>query len=137
MKTKTYTKGNTTVVWDADKCIHSENCFRGLPEVFDPKVRPWINMDGATEEAIRNQVAKCPSGALSIKDAETSNTNNMSDVKIKVNQGGPLLVSGPCTIELSNGDSKTVEKSAALCRCGASQNKPFCDGSHKTVEFDK
>lgn len=67
MKTLTYTKGNTTVVWQADKCVHCGNCAKGLPNVFKPKERPWIQMDGATEDDIQSQVAKCPSGALSLK----------------------------------------------------------------------
>jgi uncharacterized Fe-S cluster protein YjdI len=64
---KEYQVGNSTVVWQADKCIHSAICVKGLPNVFNPKARPWINVDGATEEEIRAQVAQCPSGALSLR----------------------------------------------------------------------
>jgi uncharacterized Fe-S cluster protein YjdI len=62
---KKYTNGEVTVVWNSGLCIHSGNCFRGLPEVFDPRKHPWINMDGADTESITKQVTKCPSGALS------------------------------------------------------------------------
>ncbi|MBI1306547.1 MAG: (4Fe-4S)-binding protein [Bacteroidetes bacterium] len=55
------------VVWDAEKCQHSGNCARGLPRVFRPKAKPWIQVDHATEQEIIDQVAKCPSGALSIR----------------------------------------------------------------------
>jgi uncharacterized Fe-S cluster protein YjdI len=67
---KKYTKGDTTVVWQPSKCVHSTICWKhstGLPEVFDPRKRPWIDVQGATEEQIRAQVAKCPSGALTIE----------------------------------------------------------------------
>lgn len=64
-ETKEYTNGEVTIVWQADKCIHSANCVNGLPEVFDIKKRPWINPEGATSEQIIAQVQKCPSGALS------------------------------------------------------------------------
>ena len=64
---KEYTKGKTVVVWDPDKCIHSGICARGLPGVFRPKEKPWIQMDSEAEERIRYQVLKCPSGALSLK----------------------------------------------------------------------
>jgi len=63
--TKHYTKDGLTVIWKSGLCIHSTNCWRGLGEVFDPQVNPWINMDGADKERIIEQVKKCPSGALS------------------------------------------------------------------------
>lgn len=59
-----YTNGAITIHWDASKCTHSANCVRGLPMVFNPKARPWINILAATSEELRDQVAKCPSGAL-------------------------------------------------------------------------
>ncbi len=60
-----YSKGDVTVVWKPDICIHSGICFRGLPEVFDPRRRPWIEMDRSDTERILQQVKRCPSGALS------------------------------------------------------------------------
>jgi len=62
---KEYTNGEVTVAWKPDVCIHSTFCFKGLPEVFDPQKRPWVNIQGATTDAIVEQVKKCPSGALS------------------------------------------------------------------------
>jgi uncharacterized Fe-S cluster protein YjdI len=61
-----YSNGEITVVWKPDVCIHSAICFKGLPKVFDPRRKPWIEMDKATTEQIIEQVKKCPSGALSI-----------------------------------------------------------------------
>lgn len=60
-----YTNGEVTVIWKPKVCIHSTLCWKGLIEVFNPKERPWIKMDGATTERIIEQVRKCPSGALS------------------------------------------------------------------------
>ncbi|MBY0536596.1 MAG: (4Fe-4S)-binding protein [Chitinophagaceae bacterium] len=65
---KEYTNGEITVVWQSGKCIHSGNCVRNLPTVFKPKESPWITMDGGSTEEIKATVAKCPSGALSIKN---------------------------------------------------------------------
>lgn len=62
---KRYTNGEVTVVWKPDICIHSEICFHGLGEVFDPDKRPWVNINGASTDAIVAQVEQCPSGALS------------------------------------------------------------------------
>lgn len=65
-RTMHYKKGETTVVWQPHLCAHSAVCVKGLPGVFNPKARPWINVDGAEEQQIREQVGKCPSGALSL-----------------------------------------------------------------------
>jgi len=132
MKIKEYSKGETTVVWKPEVCIHSEKCFHGLPNVFNPNQRPWVDMDGAEEEAIRNQVAKCPSGALSIKNAEEVPS---ATTTIQVAENGPLLVNGSVKIITASGEEHLSSKSTALCRCGASSNKPFCDGTHKKIEF--
>lgn len=66
--TKTYSNEDITVIWKPHVCIHSKKCWKELREVFDPSVRPWINMKGATSERIREQVSNCPSGALSLKE---------------------------------------------------------------------
>jgi uncharacterized Fe-S cluster protein YjdI len=61
-----YTNGEITVVWKPNLCQGSTFCWRGLPEVFRHNQRPWIVTDGAETQRIVDQVAKCPSGALSI-----------------------------------------------------------------------
>lgn len=64
--TKKYSNGEITVVWQSGKCIHSANCVRNLPQVFNTKESPWIQVDKATTNEIVETVKKCPSGALSI-----------------------------------------------------------------------
>lgn len=64
-KIKEYSNGNVTVVWEAEKCTHSAICAKGLPEVFQPRDRPWVKINAANTEIIMNQVKQCPSGALS------------------------------------------------------------------------
>jgi len=70
---KRYSNGEVTVVWKPAVCIHSTICFAGLPAVFDPRRRPWVDIHAASSDAIVKQVRKCPSGALSVfrNDAET------------------------------------------------------------------
>jgi uncharacterized Fe-S cluster protein YjdI len=63
-----YGNDEVTVLWRPSLCIHSGICARGLPQVFDPKKRPWIAVDGATAAEIVEQVARCPSGALAIEE---------------------------------------------------------------------
>lgn len=67
MSSKEYTNGEITIIWDAEKCKHSGICVKTLPQAYNPKDRPWIKMDKATSAEFIDQVAKCPSGALSIK----------------------------------------------------------------------
>lgn len=64
--TRVYSNDKVSVEWRPELCIHCEACFRGLPEVFDPNKRPWVNINGAETDEIRNQVLNCPSMALSL-----------------------------------------------------------------------
>ena len=68
MASKTYTNGDITILWQPEKCIHSGVCVKTLPQVYNPKERPWIKPENATSETLISQVARCPSGALSIKN---------------------------------------------------------------------
>ncbi|MBK7966970.1 MAG: (4Fe-4S)-binding protein [Bacteroidetes bacterium] len=67
---KEYSNGEVTVVWQSGLCQHSGNCVRNLAAVFRPKEQPWIQVENASSDEIRATVAKCPSGALSIKKTE-------------------------------------------------------------------
>jgi uncharacterized Fe-S cluster protein YjdI len=62
--TKTYTNGDVTVIWKPDLCRHSGICARGLPMVFNPARRPWIELEHESTDRITAQVDRCPSGAL-------------------------------------------------------------------------
>ena len=64
-KKKEYSNGEITIVWQPEKCIHSGVCVQTLPKVYNPKERPWIKIENATTEELKDQVSKCPSGALS------------------------------------------------------------------------
>lgn len=67
MKTKEYTNGEITVIWNSEICIHSAECIKSLPRVFNPRERPWIKMENSDSGNIISAVTKCPSGAISIK----------------------------------------------------------------------
>ncbi len=135
--TKKYRKDDINIVWKPNLCMHSENCWRGLSAVFNPDERPWINPEGASKEEIIAQVGKCPSGALSIEqimEEEGNEVDHPSVVQIEVAENGPLLLKGDFKIK-SKGEDLEVSKMAALCRCGGSSHKPFCDGSHRKIDF--
>ena len=131
---KEYSNKDITVVWKPDMCIHSKKCWQGLIQVFNPKNRPWINMDGATTKRIKDQVEQCPSGALSyIQKNEVE--KNSSKIKVQCLENGPLMVKSDVEITHSNGEVEVRKKTTAFCRCGASNNKPFCDGAHVKEDF--
>lgn len=135
---KEYTNGEITVVWQPTLCMHSEICYHGLVEVFNPDARPWINMEGADTERIAAQVDKCPSGALSWYRNDAQAPEPMvaaEDVVVEVTANGPLLVHGTIMVKQPNGETIRKEKVTALCRCGGSANKPYCDGTHRTNGF--
>lgn len=134
---KEYSKGDLTVVWKPKKCIHAAICVNTLPKVYDPNKKPWIEPENASIDELKSQIDKCPSGALTyyIK-GESENIEDMaSNTRVEVMANGPLLVHG--TLEVKDAGGKTESKSGvtALCRCGASGNKPYCDGAHKKIDF--
>ena len=135
-KKKEYTNGEVTIIWQPDKCIHSGICVRGLPNVFRPKVRPWLRIDGASTEELVNQVKQCPSGALSfyMNDVEDETAESLN-TKVEVLENGPLLIYGTLKVTNKDGSTKLKNKTTAFCRCGASENKPYCDGTHVKNNF--
>ena len=136
--TKKYSNGEVTIVWRPGECIHSTICFRGLGEVFDPRKRPWITPENASTEKIIDQIKKCPSGALSYymnSDTEEKQVEVNSETIIETSVNGPLLVYGNVTVKDKEGIITKKNNVTAFCRCGASANKPYCDGSHKKINF--
>lgn len=139
LKTFKYSKDNVTIVWKPEQCIHSKICWTDLRDVFDPFRKPWVNMDGASLEAIVAQVGKCPSGALSIlssvENKYMDNQSSKEPVAIQIKPNGPILIQTSCAVTKPDGTVEIREGVTALCRCGASANKPYCDGAHKKIEF--
>jgi uncharacterized Fe-S cluster protein YjdI len=130
-----YTNDEVTVVWKPKTCIHSAKCVHGLPEVFKPNEKRWIQMENATSDAIVDAVKACPSGALTYymnadgkpKDKEQT---QLETTKVEVIDGGPLMVYGTLNLKHADGSEELKKRATAFCRCGKSSNQPFCDGSH-------
>ncbi|MCF3108630.1 (4Fe-4S)-binding protein [Niabella sp. CC-SYL272] len=66
---KEYSNGEIVVIWKPELCIHSGICVKMLPQVYKPKESPWVTPGNASTEALKLQIAHCPSGALSWKPA--------------------------------------------------------------------
>lgn len=136
---QTYPGDGFSVTYDPQTCTHAAECVRGLPGVFDPRARPWIRLDGAAAGAVEAAVARCPSGALRfVRAAEAPGpaaeaAPARSTVQLAAD--GPLLLAGEFEIRAPDGTVLFQGQKAALCRCGHSRNKPFCDGAHRAAGF--
>ena len=132
---KEYSHDDFTVVWKPKKCIHSEICWRTLPEVYDPKGKPWIKPENASLDALKSQIEKCPSGALTYRHKGETKMEETKFTECSIVDNGPLLVSGTLKVVLADGTEEIKKRSTAFCRCGASKNKPYCDGTHNDINF--
>jgi CDGSH-type Zn-finger protein/uncharacterized Fe-S cluster protein YjdI len=135
MMRKAYRSKEITVSFDLQRCIHVRECVRGLPEVFDTEKRPWIQPARAEPDAIATVVLRCPSGALQFEREDGVRENPLQENVIAIAENGPLYIRGDVEIEGPEGETLFRETRVALCRCGASQNKPFCDNTHKEIGF--
>ena len=124
--------------WESKLCIHAGECVRGMPEVFDAEARPWISVANAAgrADALAAVIRRCPTGALHYRrldgaDAEAADAS----VSVAVQSDGPLYVRGDLRISDGNGATIREDVRTALCRCGDSANKPFCDNSHIAAGF--
>ena len=133
---KRYTSEDIDVTFDTRRCIHAAECVRGLPAVFDSRRRPWIQPADAAADATAEVVLRCPSGALHFerKDGGAQETPPAKNT-IRVRAGGPLHVRGNVRLVTPGGELFLQDTRMALCRCGQSKNKPFCDNSHKEAGF--
>ena len=134
---KEYATEDLVVIWKPKLCIHAAVCVKTLPEVYDPNAKPWIKPDNATAEALKSQIDQCPSGALSyaLKNSKKEEVMSENLTKVEVAANGPLLVSGTLEVKNSDGEVSTKKRTTAFCRCGASANKPYCDGQHNEIGF--
>jgi len=135
--TKKYSNGEVTIVWKPGVCIHSKICWHGLGEVFNPAERPWIKPEAATTDQIIAQVKQCPSGALSyyLNDQAEEPQESHAESIVEAVPNGPLLIYGNLVVKDREGNETRKNKVTAFCRCGASANKPYCDGTHTKIGF--
>lgn len=155
-----YSNDEIIVYWKPSACVHASYCYRELIEVFDPSRRPWVDIEGASTEKIIETVNMCPTEALTWKwNDEERNLHVGNDqlnhvrfrrpelmgkvqqelkenpVSAKIMTDGPVIIKGNFTLEY-DGNKKEINNSLiSICRCGASDHQPFCDGKHRKTGF--
>lgn len=137
MPQKIYKGEGIEVTYDPGRCTHAAECVRGLPRVFNTRKRPWVNLDGASADRVAEIILKCPTGALHyerVDGGENESPGPRNQVTLIPN--GPLYLRGEIWILNPDGSLFMEDTRMALCRCGHSRNKPFCDNSHVRVNFD-
>jgi len=133
MKHYTYGNDEIEVTFDERKCCHAAHCFKELPDVFDGDFDPPIRPDNAPVEEIIRVVEMCPSSALTYKSLNSSFPDEQAPESNQaiMSPRSPLFIRGDLNLK-NEGQMHRI----ALCRCGASKSKPFCDGSHFKIKFN-
>lgn len=135
-KPRPYTSDAADVIFDTKRCIHAQECVNRLADVFDTDKRPWIQPEHASAEAIAAVVTMCPSGALHVERKDGGPQEIADDhATVRLVPDGPLYVRGRITLKNAAGEVLLADTRMALCRCGASRNKPLCDNSHIEAGF--
>ncbi|MDA1027668.1 MAG: CDGSH iron-sulfur domain-containing protein [Bacteroidetes bacterium] len=138
-KLLTYTGTEYTVTWDRSICTHSEECIRTDSKLFEKGRSPWGQPDLVEFDELERVIKRCPSGALQYR-ATASEAETLLEAPEPVNTAiampnGPLYVRGNLSIVGSDPENPTPARRVALCRCGHSKNKPYCDNSHVAAGF--
>lgn len=135
MAVKTYTGEDLDVTFDTEACVHSGECVRRLAEVFDTRRRPWVLPDAAAAQLVIDTILHCPSGALRYAPKKGQPVEEPDvPTTMRAKRDGPLYARGDLAVLLPDG-SVVKGTRFALCRCGASQRKPFCDMTHRKIGF--
>lgn len=124
--------GKIVIRFDGKKCIHARQCVTGAPDTFRANVEgPWIHPDATSVEQLVEVAHRCPSGAITFERLDGGAPETPPQVNVvTIRENGPLAVNAALVI-----DGQPAGVRATLCRCGASKNKPFCDGSHAAAGF--
>ncbi|MFA7249757.1 MAG: (4Fe-4S)-binding protein [Dehalococcoidia bacterium] len=134
---RSYRTDRIEITWEPSLCIHFAACIRGSQAAFNPRRRPWVDATAETPDRLEEIVIQCPTGALHLlrHDGQPSREPE-APVSVTPQLDGPLFIRGPFEVSDRRGNVVRRDTRMALCRCGHSHNKPFCDDSHYRVGFE-
>ncbi len=135
MARRDYETDDITIHWDSERCVHSAICTSSLSGVFDTQRRPWVDPAAASIDDLIAVVERCPSGALTYTRADGVAEKADTTTTIVPWPNGPLWVRGHVEVRDRHGNLFRAGPRVTLCRCGHSQNQPFCDMSHRSAGF--
>ena len=131
-----YEGNEADVVWDGRLCIHVGECGRAKGDLFVGGRDPWCKPDLVQLSNVKDVVDRCPAGAITYESKDGSpGESAAAENTVQVVYNGPLYVRGDLDIDGAQADMAGVKYRAALCRCGQSKNKPFCDNAHLDANF--
>jgi uncharacterized Fe-S cluster protein YjdI len=127
---RTYANESIKVRWEPRLCIHTQNCVRGLPEVFDSKSRPWVRVDGADAQRVADAVLTCPTGALHFRRLDGGPQEEpQAETSIEPQRNGPLFVRGRILIVGEDGLPRPGGHTSCPVPVRRLRKKPFCDST--------
>ncbi len=134
--TGAFTGKHLTVRYDRGRCLHAAGCVEGAPEVFVPGRKPWVAPDEMDAAKLIAVIDSCPTGALSVESNDGGSLLPVAELNsVVVEADGPLIVRGDLKLTTMDGAEILSDTRLALCRCGVSKNKPYCDNSHVEAGF--
>lgn len=128
----TFATDAVEVTWSKARCIHAAECVRRLGRVFQPGERPWIQLEHAGADEVARTIERCPTGALQYTRRDGApNEAPPATNTVLVSRDGPTYLRGRIEVGTPEGELLLADSRVAICRCGHSRNRPFCDGSHE------
>ena len=132
----TFAGPGITVSWSRARCIHVAACVFGLPRVFAPGRRPWVDPSQSSADDIARVVQHCPTGALHFAREDGGAVEVAPEVNlVAVTRNGPIHLRGAIEVFDESERRLLTDTRVALCRCGRTSNPPLCDGTHTVVGF--
>ena len=134
-KRDSYVGENITVHDNRGLCSHASYCADNLESVFNAEREPWVEPNAEPVQTIIDVIKICPSGALSYSIDGVESRDQQRGPSITVSKDGPYFVVGGVELKDASWGKEASTEHYALCRCGQSNNIPFCDGTHRNVNF--
>jgi len=133
-----YTGQLIDITWDGRLCIHIAECGKSKGELFVSGRQPWCQPNLASTDDVKEIIRRCPSGALSFRDKQDPRGDEAAagENTVHVVYNGPYYVRGELHLDGSEANMPAAKFRVALCRCGQSKRKPFCDNSHSQAGFE-